>query len=324
MQSWARDAIGLAAAAWAVTWPAQAEVVLKAENGFVARNAVEVTASPLEAWQALLDPAKWWLGQHTFSGDSANLKLDPVPGGCFCERLPASSTAAAKGLPPSQREGGVQHMRVIYAEPLRAMRLSGSLGPLQSEALTGTLTMTLKPLGTGTRILWEYVVGGFMRYKADEIGPAVDKVLISQLGSLAAKLGPVAAAADPAPTDGAAPATPPVPPPAEASPAAMTKRDAAPAKAGGAGKWSLPPAAPKPDKGAAAPVAASATKPALARTASASAVKPGSRPAPKAAVPPTGKTARKAVPKPPSAADIERREAINAFDAALGKPASPQ
>ena len=298
----------------------RAEVVQKADNGFVVRNAVEVTATPSEAWRALIDPAKWWSGQHTFSGDAANLSLDPVPGGCFCERLPASSSALIKGLPAGQREGGVQHMRVIYAEPLRAMRLTGSLGPLQSEALSGTLTMTLKPVGTGTRILWEYVVGGFMRYKTDEIGPAVDKVLLGQLTSLGALLGPVASAAS-----GAAPADTAPSAAADATPASEAKPDPQPAKSGGASNWSLPPAAPKPAKArpaSAAPAAsatAAAVKPALARPATKPAQKPAAAPAAKAAAKPPLKPARKAASQTLSAEEIQRREANAAFDAALGK-----
>lgn len=67
--------------------------------------------------------------------------------------------------------------------------MAGALGPLQSEALAGTMTVTLKAGGVGTRIVMEYVVGGYMRYKTGEIAPAVDKVLGSQLASLAAALG---------------------------------------------------------------------------------------------------------------------------------------
>ena len=89
------------------------------------------------------------------------------------------------------------HMRVLYAEPHRAMRLTGGLGPLQSEAVTGTMTITFKPVdetsGKGTRILWEYVVGGYMRYKADTIAGAVDKVLAEQLLSLIKLVGPLTA-----------------------------------------------------------------------------------------------------------------------------------
>ena len=312
MQSWARGAAGFVALAMAlaIAAPAQADVVLKADNGFVVRNFVEVTASPVEVWRALIDPAKWWSNEHTFSGDAANLTLDPAAGGCFCERLPTSNPLA-KDLPAGQREGGVQHMRVIYAEPLRAMRMTGALGPLQSEALTGTLTMTLKPVGSGTRILWEYVVGGFMRYKTDEIAPAVDKVLVGQLTSLAAKLGPVAVAA---------PATPAGPAAGEAAPAAAVGADPLPAKPAGTAKWSLPPAAPKVAKArSGAAVSAPAAKPALAGSAVRPAQKPGTRPAPKTAVSPPAKSASRATPKPLSAEEIERRNSNAAFDAALGK-----
>ena len=91
------------------------------------------------------------------------------------------------------------HMRVVYAEPNRALRMVGGLGPLQSEAVNGTMTVTFKPVdGSGgkvTRILWEYVVGGFMRYKSDTISGAVDKVLVGQMDGLVKLLGPVQAVA---------------------------------------------------------------------------------------------------------------------------------
>lgn len=185
-----------------VAVPARADVVMKTDAGFVARVITEVAVSPAEAWKAMTTPSGWWQSQHTFSGEAANLTLDPMAGGCFCEKMPPP-----KGAPPTQRVGSVQHMRVIYAEPNRALRLSGALGPLQSEAAAGTMTMTLKPTDRGTRILWEYVVGGFMRYKVEDIAPAVDRMLGAQLGSLAKTLGlvpPDAAAATP--PDGKSPA----------------------------------------------------------------------------------------------------------------------
>jgi hypothetical protein len=76
-------------------------------------------------------------------------------------------------------------MRVIYSEPPRALRLAGALGPLQSEALAATMTITVKPTEKGSRVLFEYVVGGYMRYKVDEIAGAVDRMLTAQLASLA-------------------------------------------------------------------------------------------------------------------------------------------
>jgi len=188
---------GLIAASLALHAPAaHAEVVARSETGFVVRLTSEVTAAPAEAWKTILTPAQWWQSQHTFSGDAANLTLDPQVGGCFCEVLPRPD-----GAPPAQKPGGVQHLRVVYIEPPRALRMVGAMGPLQSEALAATMTITVKPTEKGSRILFEYVVGGFMRYKVDEIAPAVDRMLSAQLASLAGKLGPVAepVAAAPAP-----------------------------------------------------------------------------------------------------------------------------
>ncbi len=170
--------------------PACAEVVQLSEAGFVSRVAGEVAVSPAEAWTAFVTPAKWWNKAHTFSGDAANLILDATANGCFCEKMPSP-----KDAPVGQRPGSVMHMRVIYAEPNRALRMSGGLGPLQSEAVIGTMTVTFKPVdgasGKGTRILWEYVVGGYMRYKTDTISVAVDKVLSDQLNGLIKLVGPL-------------------------------------------------------------------------------------------------------------------------------------
>lgn len=182
----------LAAGLSGLAVPACAEVVQKSEAGFVIRVTGEVAAPPAAAWNAFVSPAKWWSNGHTFSGEAVNLSLDPSANGCFCEKLPVP-----KDAPVSQRPGSVMHMRVLYAEPYRALRMTGGLGPLQSEAVTGTMTVTFKPVdlpnGKGTRILWEYVVGGYMRYKADTISGAVEKVLAEQLGSLVKLVGPLQA-----------------------------------------------------------------------------------------------------------------------------------
>lgn len=173
--------------------PAAAEVVAQSEAGFVTRTAVTVKADPAAAWLALVAPNQWWNGEHTYSGDPANLYIDPQATGCFCEKLPPT-----KDAPPGARPGSIEHMHVIYAAPARVLRMSGGLGPLQSEAVEGTLTITLKPVDGGTRILWEYVVGGYMRQKIPELAPLVDKVLLEQLARLAARLGSVEGEARPA------------------------------------------------------------------------------------------------------------------------------
>jgi len=190
----------LVAAAVLVAVPVHAEVVATAANGFVVRQPADVTASPDAVWAELIKPDEWWSDKHTFSGDAANLSIEPQAGGCFCEMLPASAS------PRAAPRGSLEHMRVIYAEQPRVLRMSGALGPLQSEAIQGTLTIAIKTVDGGSRIMWEYVVGGYMRQKPEEMAPMVDAVLGEQLSSLAKKLGPKE------------------PPPAPAQPAAQPER----------------------------------------------------------------------------------------------------
>ena len=152
--------------------PAQAEVVI-GEHGFATSNTATVSAPPGEVWAALVQPSRYWNGEHSWSADAANFSLDPVAGGCFCESLDGG--------------GSVEHAHVIMVQPGSTLRLSGALGPLQGEALNGTLTWQLAAAEKGTRIEQSYVVGGhFASFPIETIAPAVDAVVREQLGRLAA------------------------------------------------------------------------------------------------------------------------------------------
>jgi hypothetical protein len=165
--------------------PLSAEVIKTDNDGFVTRDAAIVETSPKATWMALISPARWWNSGHTWSGDAANLRLTPQAGGCFCERIPENPDPERITL-----EGSVEHMRVIHAFPENALRMRGSLGPLQSEAASGVLTVALSEHESGgTRIVWEYVVGGYMRYDVATISKAVDGVMSQQLNGLADMLG---------------------------------------------------------------------------------------------------------------------------------------
>lgn len=161
--------------------PLAAEVTDSSEAGFVSHNEVLVRAPSEQVWAALITPAHWWSGAHTYSGDAANMTLNATAGGCFCERVPGKSGP----------DGEIEHMRVIYTSPYSALRLSGGLGPLQSEPVIGVLTVTLRPEGEGTRIAFDYVVGGYMRMSMAEMAPLVDGVVGEQLKRLAERIGKV-------------------------------------------------------------------------------------------------------------------------------------
>lgn len=152
-----------------VSGAAGAEVVQATPASFEIKQVVTIDASVARTWAALMLPQKWWDHEHTYSDDSANLYLDAQATGCFCERIPAS-------------KGAVEHARIVYIQPPRMLRLVGALGPLQAEAVTGTLTFRLDPeTNTTTRVTLDYVVGGYVRAGADTLAPKVDEVLATQL-----------------------------------------------------------------------------------------------------------------------------------------------
>ncbi|WP_150291175.1 SRPBCC family protein [Sphingobium estronivorans] len=158
-----------AGAAMAV--PAHSSVTASSDVGFAVENSVEIAADAPTAYRLLAQPARWWSSDHTYSGHAANLSLKPVAGGCFCEALPNG--------------GSVEHGQVIYAVPDKQLRLTGALGPLQAEAVTGTLDFTIEPVGKGVRVVMRYAAGGYLRMGGAKIASVVDKVLAEQLAGLA-------------------------------------------------------------------------------------------------------------------------------------------
>ena len=192
-----KSLVGVAALGLAT--PGMADVEAVGEQGFITRDVATIAATPRQVWLALIKPAEWWSDDHTWSGDADNLSLVPQAGGCFCETIPEVEDADRITL-----EGSVEHMRVVQAYPESALRMRGALGPLQSEPVMGVLTIAISSVDAGTRIVWEYNVGGRMRYEVPVISKAVDGVMTQQLDGLAALLGRVDAPGAPgAPAHGA-------------------------------------------------------------------------------------------------------------------------
>lgn len=165
-------AILVAAAVFFCGRPAsvQAEVKQQSVTGFAVSHQAVVAASPDAVWAELIQPAHWWSGEHSWSGSASNFTLSARAGGCFCETLP---------------DGGfAEHARIIHAVPGKLLRMSGAFGPLQSEALTGTLTILLTPEAGGTRVRFDYIVGGYARFDLAPLAPAVDAVIGEQQNRL--------------------------------------------------------------------------------------------------------------------------------------------
>lgn len=167
---------GLALATASLTAvPARAEVAASTAAGFVVEGRLEVSgASPEDLWATFVHPEAWWNGSHSWSGNAANLSLEPVAGGCFCESIPGA------------RHGSVEHMRVVQVRPGNSIVLRGSLGPLQAQAVTGILTVTMEqtPGTSFTWLDWRYAVGGYSEIPFTDLASAVDGVIAEQMTRL--------------------------------------------------------------------------------------------------------------------------------------------
>jgi uncharacterized protein YndB with AHSA1/START domain len=126
---------------------------------------------PDVAWDRLVHVERWWHPSHSYSGDAANLSLDPRAGGCWCETWPG---------------GSVEHARVLTAMPGKLLRVEGAFGPLQAQPVVAILSFGLKPAenGKATLLAVRYRVAGAV----GTLGPPVTEVLTTQIEHLVAGL----------------------------------------------------------------------------------------------------------------------------------------
>jgi hypothetical protein len=146
---------------------APAEIADSSANGFTYKLTLNLKATPETAYQRLLAVGNWWDSSHTFSGDARNMSLDARPLGCWCEKLPDG--------------GGVRHMQVVMVMPGKLLVMSGGIGPLQSLAVTATMTFKLLPeQGGTTKLEVRYPVSGYLPAGMNTWAAPVDKVLTEQ------------------------------------------------------------------------------------------------------------------------------------------------
>ena len=151
-----------------------AEVIDKASNGFVMKSSVSVTQSPQQAYQQFLRIDEWWDPDHSWFGDAKNFTITAQAGGCFCE---------------ADGERQVEHMRVVYVEPNKELRMLGGLGPLQMMGVHGAMSWKFDAREEGgTTITHTYTVSGYVKDGLDQLAEVVDKVQTSQLMRLQKKL----------------------------------------------------------------------------------------------------------------------------------------
>ncbi|WP_205478963.1 ATPase [Sphingomonas arenae] len=160
----------LALAAGLTASAASAEVKSASEHGFVIEQRATLVVPPEVAFRSIGEVRNWWSPDHTYSGNASNLSLELRPGGCFCERLDSG--------------GGIEHLRVAYLEPGKRVVLTGALGPLLYEGVSGVMDFQVERTAGGSVLKMSYKASGFANGGAARLAPVVDKVLGEQMKRL--------------------------------------------------------------------------------------------------------------------------------------------
>ena len=148
-----------------------AKVLDASGSGFTIRQEFLIAADRQQVYEtAVTRVAQWWSSDHTFSGDAANLYIEPRVQGCFCETF--------------DDNGGVVHMVVTFLNPNSMVRLTGGLGPLGLMGVSGNMTWEFEDTEEGTRLVLTYVVGGYSAAGLDSMAGPVDDVLAEQFARL--------------------------------------------------------------------------------------------------------------------------------------------
>lgn len=145
----------------ALSAPANAEIVCASPDHYELKQAAVSVLAPGEMWDRLIYPELWWHPNHTYSGASEHLSLDPRSGGIWKE---------------TWDDGSVAHGTVLAVRNGELLRLDAPFGPLQDMAVTVIWTITLVPEGKGTRVTFTETANGTSASALDQLAPAVDGV----------------------------------------------------------------------------------------------------------------------------------------------------
>jgi uncharacterized protein YndB with AHSA1/START domain len=149
---------------------AAAEVKLAAADAMLIEHRFTIAAPAAKAWDTLVHPERYWPADHTWSGKRESLSIDPVAGGCYCERWDG---------------GSAEHGRVVMAVPGKALTLDAALGPFLDMAISGILSIQLEEKDGVTTAVMTYRVSGDPAHKLDALAPIVDQVLGMQFSAFA-------------------------------------------------------------------------------------------------------------------------------------------
>jgi uncharacterized protein YndB with AHSA1/START domain len=154
-----------------LAWVMVAKVLSAAADGFVSEHVFDFPVGPDEVYVALTqDVSRWWDADHSYTGDAQNFSLDARAQGCFCEHFPNG--------------GSIEHMRVLYADPGKFLRMQGGLGPLQGMPVFGVMDFELVAIDKGARLTYRYSVAGPASAELEAMAGPVDAVQGGQLKRL--------------------------------------------------------------------------------------------------------------------------------------------
>ena len=145
----------------AFSLPAYTDVVAASSSHYTLRHEAVSSLAPDALWNRLVHPESWWSPVHSYSGDAANLSLDPRAGGLWEEEWDG---------------GSVAHGTVLYVKQGEQLRLAAPFGPLQSMAVNVVWTITITPEGTGSKVVFDEIANGSGASNLDKIAGAVDGV----------------------------------------------------------------------------------------------------------------------------------------------------
>ena len=152
-----------------------AEVIGAGSGGFSLVQEATIDAPRDKVWAAAIyELGLWWNGEHSISGNSANMSIDPRPQGCFCEAI--------------GEHAGVVHLTVTFVNPNVLLRLTGGLGPLGLMGVNGNMTWELSDADDGTLVRFSYAVGGYQPDGLDSLAEPVDYVIGEALSRLKAHI----------------------------------------------------------------------------------------------------------------------------------------
>lgn len=166
-----RSLMLLAALLATLSMAAHGEVKLASADAMLIEHRFAIAAPAADAWEALVHPERWWPEDHSWSGKRASLSINPIAGGCFCERWAG---------------GSAEHGRVVMVVPNRVLTLDAALGPFREMAISGILAIKLEEKDGTTTADVSYRVSGDAAHQLASLAPIVDEVLGLQFGAFAA------------------------------------------------------------------------------------------------------------------------------------------